>query len=207
MGTAKVLKDENALMNLKDELYELLHIKDLSIWHNYSKNGKNSDLVFKSGDTELFKIAVMRDGKPANNGDRNYLRGNIMRQLTSLSPMVNISRGYINGKIDINGVEYDYNSVIGEVAFTNLPQGATTTINEWFEINSISEGKEVKGTPTKTSNKNPNPGNPTVNGVAWERPDGKGTIIIKEGEYFFRKKGETKSINITKNHVYNILKA
>ena len=47
-----------------------------------------------------------------------------------------ISRKYINGKYG----SHDYNSMIGALATTNLPEGATHTVNDWFSINPIIEG-------------------------------------------------------------------
>lgn len=63
-----------------------------------------------------------------------------------------ISRRYINGQI--NGL--DYNTLVGEIAYTNLPQGGTHTVSDWFTINPIDkDGKEIKAKNPKSTGVNP----------------------------------------------------
>ena len=46
--------------------------------------------------------------------------------------------------------------MIGEIAETNLKQNATETVNDWFTMNPIIEGKETKAVNPKGLDMNPN---------------------------------------------------
>lgn len=70
-----------------------------------------------------------------------------------------ISRRYINGQI--NGL--DYNTLVGEIAYTNLSQGGTHTVSDWFTINPIDkDGKEIKAKNPKSTGVNPEARDRTV---------------------------------------------
>ena len=65
-----------------------------------------------------------------------------------------ISRKYLNGTYGPTG--QSYNQMIGELAQTNLPVGATHTVMEWFTLNPIgTDGKEQRGTLMRPTGVNP----------------------------------------------------
>ena len=72
-------------------------------------------------------------------GDGNLL----IQRVGSLNIPYQISRKYINSQF--NG--QDYNSLIGELASTNLEIGALHTVNDFFTINPIINGKQQKAKP------------------------------------------------------------
>ncbi len=65
--------------------------------------------------------------------------------------MFQVSRKYINDTY--NG--QSYNEMIGELAETNLPIGATHTINDWFTIDPIVDRKQQKAHSPKSTKTNP----------------------------------------------------
>ena len=94
-----------------------------------------------------------------------------------------ISRKYINGKYG----SHDYNSMIGALATTNLPEGATHTVNDWFSINPIIEGQEQKGKGPVNLGENPNSSKDmfllTIDGVTYGLGDDNNIYIEKDGGY------------------------
>lgn len=67
----------------------------------------------------------------------------LMQRVESLNIPYQVSRKYINSQF--NG--QDYNSLIGELAGTNLEIGALHTVNDFFTINPIINGKQQKAKP------------------------------------------------------------
>lgn len=65
--------------------------------------------------------------------------------------MFQVSRKYINDTYDGRS----YNEMIGELAETNLPIGATHTINDWFTIDPIVDRKQQKAHSPKSTRVNP----------------------------------------------------
>ena len=63
-----------------------------------------------------------------------------------------LTRKYLNKKID----GQDYNTLIGELASTNVEPGYTTTTNNWFTINPVNpDGTIVKAKKIKSTKVNP----------------------------------------------------
>mgnify|MGYP007119883754 CR=1 FL=1 len=56
--------------------------------------------------------------------------------------------------------------MIGEIAETNLPASTESTINDWFTINPISGGKEIKAKSPKTIGMNPNRAMPSYQEIS-----------------------------------------
>lgn len=65
-----------------------------------------------------------------------------------------ISRKYLNGTYGPTG--QSYNQMIGELAQTNLPVGATHTVMDWFTLNPIgTDGEEQRGSLIRPTGVNP----------------------------------------------------
>ena len=113
----------------------------------YGDNTKGYDIVFrvKKRKSDTSWETVYRGDSIA--GDPST---NIMEALSSLKISYQISRKYINSTF--NG--QDYNGLIGELANTNLAIGALHTVNDFYSINPIQDGKEKKAAPIKDVNKN-----------------------------------------------------
>lgn len=66
---------------------------------------------------------------------------------------IQVSRKYVN---DTYGEDIDYNTMIGEIAYTNLPVGTTHTIGDWFTVVPLgSNGEMLKAESPKTTGQNP----------------------------------------------------
>lgn len=75
------------------------------------------------------------------------LLNKLKSELFKLEIPFRINRKFLNEKI--NGVEY--NSLLGELANTNIEVGAVHTINNWFTLQPIGkDGKPIKGYKIKT---------------------------------------------------------
>lgn len=127
---------ENELLSIKDDIKELLAIDDIFI----DLKDNNLRVVIKIGEekTTIF------------NGDRINAADTVTKFLYGIP--FQISRKYINGQL--NGLSY--NTLIGEIATTNLPVGGNHTVSDWFTINPIdANSKEIKAKNPKTTGVNP----------------------------------------------------
>lgn len=135
------------IMKWIDEMQELLAIPEIHV--NFTnptftpQGRKPQELVVtikRPGET---KQTVIFKGQQANapTAVLNGLSGS----------MFQVSRKYINDTY--NG--QSYNEMIGELAETNLPIGATHTINDWFTIDPIVDRKQQKAHSPKSTKTNP----------------------------------------------------
>lgn len=136
------IKTDNQAASAKFALQELLTLPDLHI------NLIDGNLIISLVAPNDVKQTTIYKGSPT---DSNMVP-QVFNKLASLNIPFQISRKYIN--TTFNGK--DYNSMIGEIAETNLPVNTEGTINEWFTINPISNGKEIKAKSPKTTGVNPN---------------------------------------------------
>lgn len=71
----------------------------------------------------------------------------ILSQLVDIP--IQVSLRYINKKISVGNLTRNYNEVIGDIAFTNLPENTRHTVGTWFTIRNISETGPQKTKQTK----------------------------------------------------------
>lgn len=113
--------------------------------------------------------------------------------------MFQVSRKYINDTY--NG--RSYNEMIGELAETNLPIGATHTINDWFTIDPIIDNKQQKAHSPKSTRVNPT----QTQGTVIRFQDASGTsYYLTSSNRLYRENPEGGDIELTDNK-YNYLKA
>lgn len=136
------IKTDKQAASAKFALQELLTLPDLHI------NLVDENLIISLVAPNDVKQTTIYKGSPTNSN----MVLQVLNKLASLNIPFQISRKYIN--TTFNGK--DYNSMIGEIAETNLPVNTESTINEWFTINPISGGKEIKAKSPKTIGMNPN---------------------------------------------------
>lgn len=146
------IKTDKQAASAKFALQELLTLPDLHI------NLVNEDLVISLVAPDEVKQTIIYKGNPT---DSNMV-SKVISSLTSMNIPFQISRKYINTTFN----NKDYNSMIGEIAETNLPANTESTINEWFTINPISDGKEIKAKSPKTIGMNPNRAIPSYQEVS-----------------------------------------
>lgn len=146
------IKTDKQAASAKFALQELLTLPDLHI------NLVNEDLVISLVAPNDVKQTIIYKGSPTNSN----MVSQVLNKLVSLNIPFQISRKYIN--TTFNGK--DYNSMIGEIAETNLPTNTESTINEWFTINPISGGKEIKAKSPKTIGMNPNRAMPSYQEIS-----------------------------------------
>lgn len=142
LNTIKDIKNNDDIVKVKDALQELLVIPVLHI------NLKDNILKIDIQRTTDEHIYTIYNGE-INNPD---LVTNILNNLKGGNTTFQVSRKYINTTYK----GQNYNEMIGEIAETNLKQNATETINDWFTINPIIEGKETKAINPKGLDMNPN---------------------------------------------------
>ena len=133
--------DNNTVFPIIDEIEELLSIKGIQVFYN-----DGNEVVVK-----LLGHNSKEGDKPAQiyKGSKNdpNLVGSIKAAL--YGQPFQIPRRLLN--------DPGFNSMIGEIAKTNLPKGTTHTVNEWFILNPINEqGEEVKAKAPKTIGKSTN---------------------------------------------------
>lgn len=136
----------------KFELQELLAISDL---HINIVNGELIVSLIAPGET---KQTTIYKGNPTSPN----MVSSIINGLVAMNIPFQISRKYINTTYN----NRDYNAMIGELAETNLPANTTNTVNEWFTINPISKGKEIKAKSPKTTGLNPNRAMPSYQEIS-----------------------------------------
>lgn len=142
LNTIKDIKNNDDIVKVKDALQELLVIPILHI--NLKDNILKIDIQ-RPTDEHIYTIY---------NGDINNpnLVTNILNNLKGGNTTFQVSRKYINTTYK----GQNYNEMIGEIAETNLKQNATETVNDWFTLNPIIEGKETKAVNPKELDMNPN---------------------------------------------------
>lgn len=141
------LKDDvEAIKQWKDQLKELLALQSININFNTSFNegGARSTTI---------EVTIKR---PKQTG-RTVIYSGVQNEemvakiLEGLSDtQFQISRKYINSTF--NGQLY--NEMIGQLAETNLPVGATHTINDWYTLNPIVNDSEQKAHSPKSTRQN-----------------------------------------------------
>jgi hypothetical protein len=119
---------------------------------------------------------------------------------------ININKKYINSKMRISkDEEVDYNSMIGEIATTNLPEGGNHTVNDWFVINPIVNGREVKGKAPKSTGVNTNQRD---SNSTYVKIPGRGTVrMTKDLKFYAIKENSSEEIDITDNPAYLPMRA
>lgn len=134
------ISDNSTAIGIIRDLKELLSIQEIHI--NYSGDG--------------VKVTIKPNGAEHQmtiyNGSKNA--PNIVEQLSLglQGQPFQVSRKYINSTYKGK----DYNRMIGEVARTNLPIGATHTVSDWFVIKPVDiSGGNTKGKAPKTTGFNP----------------------------------------------------
>lgn len=134
------ISDNSTAISIIRDLKELLSLQEVHI--NYA-----GDIV---------KVTIKPNGAEHQmtiyNGSKNT--SNIVEQISLglQGQPFQVSRKYINSTYKGK----DYNRMIGEVARTNLPIGATHTVSDWFVINPVDiSGGNVKSKAPKTTGFNP----------------------------------------------------
>lgn len=129
------LLSEEAQKEWKQGLKDLLALGDVYLKVTKAQEGKYNILFrVKQKKTDTAWSTIY------NSINDNGMVPLITNSLTNLGISYQISRKYINGQI--NG--RDYNSLIGELAETNLPSGALHTVNDFFSIDPIIDNKTTK---------------------------------------------------------------
>lgn len=113
--------------------------------------------------------------------------------------MFQVSRKYINDTY--NG--RSYNEMIGELAETNLPIGATHTINDWFTIDPIVDKKQQKAHSPKSTRVNPTQTQGTV--IRFQDASGN-TYYLTSSNRLYKENPNGNDIELTDSK-YNYLKA
>ena len=164
--------DNSSAIGIIRDLEELISVQEIHI--NYS--GDNVKVTIKPNGAE-HQMTIY-------NGTKNA--PNIVEQLELglQGQSFQVSRKYMNE--DYNG--QDYNRMIGEVAKTNLPIGATHTVSDWFTLKPIdAAGNVTKAKSPRSIGKNPHAAELSVitltrkgmqlqvNPKTWEVSDGKKT--------------------------------
>lgn len=164
--------DNSSAIGIIRDLEELISVQEIHI--NYS--GDNVKVTIKPNGAE-HQMTIY-------NGTKNA--PNIVEQLELglQGQPFQVSRKYMNE--DYNG--QDYNRMIGEVAKTNLPIGATHTVSDWFTLKPIdAAGNVTKAKSPRSTGKNPHAAELPVitltrkgmqlqvNPKTWEVSDGKKT--------------------------------
>lgn len=113
--------------------------------------------------------------------------------------MFQVSRKYIN---DTYGGR-SYNEMIGELAETNLPIGATHTINDWFTIDPIVDKKQQKAHSPKSTRVNPTQTQGTI--IRFQDTSGN-SYYMTSSNRLYKENPEGSDIELTDSK-YNYLKA
>ena len=171
--------DNSNAIGIINDLEELISVQEIHI--NYS--GDNVKVTIKPNGAE-HQMTIYNGPKNADN---------IVEQLELglQGQPFQVSRKYMNE--DYNG--QDYNRMIGEVAKTNLPIGATHTISDWFTLKPIdAKGNIAKAKSPRSTGKNPHAAEVpeisvtkggmelSVNTKTWEVSDGTKTYEGKNAD-------------------------
>ena len=171
--------DNSNAIGIINDLEELISVQEIHI--NYS--GDNVKVTIKPNGAE-HQMTIYNGPKNADN---------IVEQLELglQGQPFQVSRKYMNESY--NG--QDYNRMIGEIAKTNLPIGATHTISDWFTIKPVdAKGNIAKAKSPRSTGKNPHAAEVpeisvtkggmelSVNTKTWEVSDGTKTYEGKNAD-------------------------
>ena len=94
--------------------------------------------TIKDGVTEK-KNDILFRGTP-NTGIVN----NILNALQAKGMTIRIDRREINKDSNLKDLDFSYNTMMGDLAHTNLSDKSSTTVNDWFIVNPVNEkGEEI----------------------------------------------------------------
>ena len=128
---------ESTVLGWKDDLHSLLQFYDIRI--EFDKQGTFAGIKVKLNATDNYTDVP-------HIGLQDFLKNcAITVDLNSL----NDANFMDSGK--------NYNSIIGEVAYTNLPEGGNHTINDWFAIAPIIDEKADLDEKGKSKSQGPTP--------------------------------------------------
>ena len=69
---------------------------------------------------------------------------NILNALQAKGMTIRIDRREINKDSNLKDLDFSYNTMIGDLAHTNLSDKSSTTVNDWFIVNPVNErGEEI----------------------------------------------------------------
>ena len=164
--------DNSSVMSIIRDLEELISVKEIHI--NYFRDDVKVTIKPNKAEHQM----------TIYNGSKND--SNIVSQLELglQGQPFQVSRKYINDEYK----GQDYNRMIGEIAKTNLPIGATHTVSDWFTLKPIdATGNVTKAKSPRSIGKNPHAAELPVitltrkgmqlqvNPKTWEVSDGKKT--------------------------------
>lgn len=132
------LSNNNTQILIKNALNSLFN-------GNFHVNFSNGQLVIhqviktvKNGVEESSKDYIFR-GSPTND-----IVSSLVKALQSKNLIIRIDRREINKKENLKDLGFSYNTMMGEIAHTNLSPESVTTVNDWFIVNPLNkEGKEI----------------------------------------------------------------
>lgn len=145
---ATIPNNTDQIMKWIDSIQELLSIPEIHVNFSnvtFTEQGRAAqDLIVtikKPGETKQTTLYKGPQSEDVVSAVLNGLSGS----------MFQVSRKYINDTYN----DRSYNEMIGELAETNLPIGATHTINDWFTIDPIVDRKQQKAHSPKSTRVNP----------------------------------------------------
>lgn len=126
------LPDASNVLEWKKRFRQIFNVKNVTV--NFNKEGKVRNIVILKQGEE--KWTFLQNPKDI---EKEEIPFNIDYRLL--------------GTKNAFGTNLDYNTIIGEVARTNLGKGEHYTINDWVIINPIIEGQEYKAQSPKGKSK------------------------------------------------------
>lgn len=194
---ATISTDAEDLQRWTDDLRELLAIKEVYVGKDRVSlgiQGRHSNFVVKvkaPGDNQWVTLF---------SGKQEDAPTTVLQKLSENGgTTIQVSRKYINTTY----ANKDYNYMIGELAQTNLPIGATHTINDWFTIDPIINRKQQKAHSPKTTRTNPNP----IQGKVTRFTDNIGNGYYMDNSYEVYRENPNGNDILLEGDQYNILKA
>jgi hypothetical protein len=97
-------------------------------------------------------IKTVKDGVVSKKNDYIY-RGTLdskivptlLKSLQDRGMTIRIDRREINKTDNLKDLQFSYNTMMGDLAHTNLSDKSSTTVNDWFIVNPVNEqGKEIR---------------------------------------------------------------
>lgn len=147
---ATVPNNQDKLQTWTDELRELLAFKEFYAGYDNLSIGQNGQR--QQNFVVKFKNAEDNKWVELFSGNKEDAPAGILSNISRLGgAMFQVSRKYINDTY----AGQDYNSMIGELAETNLPIGATHTVNDWYTLDPIVDRKQQKAHSPKSTKTNP----------------------------------------------------
>lgn len=135
------------IMKWIDSMQELLSIPEIHV------NFSNPEFSAEGRLPQQLIVTIKRPGETKQTtifkGPQEQAVDAVLNGLNG--SMFQVSRKYINDTYDGRS----YNEMIGELAETNLPIGATHTINDWFTIDPIVDRKQQKAHSPRSTRVNP----------------------------------------------------